>query len=89
MMYKPMRDRNGQIYYVFDEDAAEEFMDFKDAFYDCMNIFIETLETLKDAVLAIDIPNIDPFPEPEMLPEPEQEPLSEPDAYSQQNDLPF
>ena len=23
MMYKPMRDRNGQLFYVFDEDAAE------------------------------------------------------------------
>jgi hypothetical protein len=26
-MYKPLRGHNGQLYYVFDEDAAEEFLD--------------------------------------------------------------
>jgi len=88
-MYKPMRGRNGQLFYVFDEDAAEELLDFQDTFSDCMDTLMEALENLKDAVLTIDVPNIEPFPEPEMLPEPEPESIPEPDAYSQQNDLPF
>ena len=90
-MYKPMRGHNGQLYYVFDEDAAEELLDFQDIFSDCMDTLIETLENLKDAVLSIDVPNIEPFPEPEQLPESEFAPesLPKPEAYSQQNDLPF
>ena len=88
-MYKPMRGRNGQLYYVFDEDAAEELQDFQDTFSDCMDTLIETLENLKDAVLSIDVPNIEPFPEPEMLPDPESEQLARPEAYPYSNDLPF
>ena len=88
-MYKPMRGRNGQLFYVFDEDAAEELLDFQDTFSDCMDTLIEALENLKDAVLSIDVPNIEPFPEPEMLPEPEPEQLPKPEAYPHSNDLPF
>ena len=36
-MYKPMRGRNGQLYYVFDEDAAEELLDFQDTFSGCID----------------------------------------------------
>ncbi len=88
-MYKPMRGRNGQLFYVFDEDAAEELLDFQDTFSDCMDTLIETLENLKDAVLSLDVPNIEPFPEPEMLPEPEPEQLPRPEVNLQQDDLPF
>lgn len=88
-MYRPMRGRDGHLYYVFDEDAAEELLDFQDTFSDCMSILIETLENLKDAVLSIDVPNIEPFPEPEMLPDPEPEQPPGSEAYPQQNDLPF
>ena len=28
-MYKPLRGRDGEIYYVFDADTAEEFLDFR------------------------------------------------------------
>ena len=80
-MYKPMRGHNGRLFYVFDGDAAEELLDFQDAFSDCMSTLIENLENLRDAVLSIDVPNTDLFPEPEMLPDPED--------YTQQNDLPF
>ena len=88
-MYKPMRGRNGQLYYVFDEDAAEELLDFQDTFSDCMDTLIETLENLKDTVLSIDVPNIEPFPEPEILPDPESEQPARPEAYPYSNDLPF
>ncbi len=88
-MYRPMRGRDGHLYYVFDEDAAEELLDFQDTFSDCMDTLIETLENLKDAVLSIDVPNIEPFPEPEMLPAPELKQPSVPEAYPQQDDLPF
>ena len=81
MMYKPMRSRVGRLFYVFDEDAAEELLDFQDTFSDCMDTLIETLENLKDVVLSIDVPNIEPFPEPERFPDSEEIP--------QQNDLPF
>ena len=81
MMYKPLRGRNGQLYYVFDEDAVEEFLDFQDTFSECMNSLIETLENLRDAVLSIDVPNIEPFPEPELVPDLEEQ--------SEWNDLPF
>ena len=81
MMYKPMKSRDGRLFYVFDEDAAEELLDFQDTFSDCMDTLIETLENLKDAVLSIDVPNIEPFPEPERFPDSEEIP--------QQNDLPF
>ena len=85
-----MRGRNGQLFYVFDEDAAEEeLLDFQDTISECMDTLIETLENLKDAVLSIDIPNIEPFPEPEMLPEPDPKLFPETDVDSQQNDLPF
>ena len=79
-MYKPLRDSNGQLVYVFDEDAAEELLDFQDTFAECIDSLIETLDTLRDAVCGIDVPNIESFPEPEQLPEPEEQ---------QQNDLPF
>ena len=46
-----------------------------------MNSLIETLENLRDAVLSIDVPNIEPFPEPELIPDSEEQ--------SQWNDLPF
>ena len=71
-MYKPMRSRNGQFFYVFDEDATEELLDFQDTFSDCMDTLIEALENLKDAVLSIDVPNIEMSPEPEWLPFPEE-----------------
>ena len=47
-MYKPMRSRNGQFFYVFDEDATEELLDFQDTFSDCMDTLIEALENLKE-----------------------------------------
>ena len=87
MMYKPMKDRNGRLFYVFDEDAAEELLDFKDSFSDCMDTLIESLENLKEAVLSIDVPDIEPFPEPGRLPVPDPKPFSEMEAHS--NDLPF
>ena len=80
-MYKPLRGRNGELYYVFDEEAAEEFLDFQDAFADCMNTLIESLENIKDAVLSIDVPDIEPFPEPDPMP-----PLEE---QEHENELPF
>ena len=80
-MYKPMRGRNGQLYYVFDEDAAEELLDFQDTFSGCIDSLIETLEELRDAVCGIDVPNIEPFPEPERLPDQE--------VYPPEKELPF
>ena len=81
MMYKPMRGHNGQLYYVFDEDAAEELLDFQDTFSGCIDSLIETLEELRDAVCGIDVPNIEPFPEPDPMPLPE-----DPEQYGE---LPF
>ena len=46
-----------------------------------MDSLIETLENLRDAVLSIDVPNIEPFPEPEPLPDLKEQ--------SEWNDLPF
>ena len=80
-MYRPMKDRNGRLCYVFDEDAAEELLDFQDTFSDCIDSLIEILDNLREAVLSIDVPNIEPFPEPEWLPDPDEQP--------QQSDLPF
>ena len=80
-MYKPLRGRNGQLYYVFDEDAAEELLDFQDTFSECIDSLIETLDTLRDAVCSIDVPNIEPFPEPDPMP-----PLEE---TEQHYELPF
>ena len=88
-MYRPMRGRDGHLYYVFDADAADDLLDFQDTFSDCMDTLIEALENLKDAVLSLDIPDIEPLPEPEMLPEPEPEQRPRPEAYLQQEDLPF
>ena len=70
-MYMPMRDRNGQLYYVFDEDAAEELLDFQDTFSGCIDSLVETLEELRDAVCGFDLPNIEPFPKPEQIPDSE------------------
>ena len=80
-MYKPLRGRNGELYYIFDEDAAEELLDFQDTFCECIDSLIETLDTLRDAVCGIAVPDIEPFPEPEPLPLPEEP--------EQQNELPF
>lgn len=81
MMYKPMRDRNGQLYYVFDEDAAEELLDFQDTFSGCIDFLIEVLEELRDAVCGFDVPNNEPFPEPEQI--------TDPEVQLPQKDLPF
>ena len=80
-MYKPLRGRDGEIYYVFDADAAEELLDFKDTFSKCIDSLIETLDTLRDAVCGIAVPDIEPFPEPESMPLPEEP--------EQQNELSF
>ena len=80
-MYKPLRGRDGEIYYVFDADAAEELLDFQDTFSECIDSLIETLDTLRDAVCGIAVPDIEPFPEPESMPFPEEP--------EQQNELPF
>ena len=80
-MYKPMRGRNGQLYYVFDEDAAEELLDFQDTFSGCIDSLMETLEELRDAVCGIDVPNIELFPEPEQI--------TDPEAQMPQKELPF
>ncbi len=80
-MYKPLRGRDGEIYYVFDADAAEELLDFQDTFSECIDSLIETLDTLRDAVCGIAVPDIEPFPEPESMPLPEDP--------EQQNELPF
>ena len=80
-MYKPLRRRNGELYYVFDEDTAEELQDFQDVFSECIDSLIETLDTLRDAVCGIAVPDIEPFPEPEPMPLPEEQ--------EQQNELPF
>ena len=73
MMYKPMRDCNGQLYYVFDEDAAEEILDFQDAAYNCLDTMMDALEELRDAIYHFPVPIIEPLPEPEMLPDPEEQ----------------
>jgi len=80
-MYKPMKGRNGQLYYVFDEDAARELLDFQDTFSDCIDSLIETLDSLRDAVCGMEVPDIEPFPEPD--------PLSLPEETKQENELPF
>ena len=80
-MYRPMRGHNGELYYVFDEDAAQELLDFQDTFSDCIDSLIETLDSLRDAVCGMQVPDTEPFPEPDhmlLLEETEQE-----------NDLPF
>ena len=43
--------------------------------------FDACLKNLRDAVLSIDVPNIEPFPEPEPLPDLEEQ--------SEWNELPF
>ncbi len=80
-MYKPMRGRNGQLYYVFDEDAARELLDFQDNFSDCIDSLMETLDSLRDAVCGMEVPDIEPFPEPDPMPLPEES--------TQENGLPF
>lgn len=54
---------------------------FQDTFSGCIDSLIETLEELRDAVCGIDVPNIEPFPEPDPMPLPE-----EPEQYGE---LPF
>ena len=71
-MYKPLKGRNGQLYYVFDEDAARELLDFQDTFSDCIDSLIETLDSLRDAVCGMEVPDIKPFPEPDPIPLPEE-----------------
>ncbi len=73
MMYKPMRGRNGQLYYVFDEDAAEEILDFQDTAYNCLDTMVDALQELRDAIYNFPVPNIELFPEPEILPDPEEQ----------------
>lgn len=80
-MYKPLKGRNGQLYYVFDEDAAQELLDFQDTFSDCIDSLIETLDSLRDAVCGMEIPDIEPFLEPD--------PMLLPEETEQENDLPF
>lgn len=80
-MYKPMRGPNGQLYYVFDEDAARELLDFQDTFADCIDSLIETLDSLRDAVCGMEVPDTEPFPEPD--------PMLLLEQTEQENELPF
>lgn len=61
-------------------DAARELLDFRDTFSDCIDSLIETLDILRDAVCGMEIPVIEPFPEPDPMPLQEE---------TQQNELPF
>ena len=78
-MYKPMKGRNGQLFYVFDENAAEEMLDLQDEATEYIDTIIDAFRGLKDLLGSIPVPNIEPYPKPK---------LTLNDLYLQ-NDLPF
>jgi len=62
-MYKPLTDKDGNLFYILDEDAAEEMLDLQDEAVECVEKMIDALSTLKDLIWSIPIPNDEPFPQ--------------------------
>ena len=81
-MYKPMKGRNGQLFYVLDEDAAEEMLDLQDEAGEYIDAIIDAFRGLKDLLGAIPVPNTEPFPKPKLT-------LNDLPLQNEQNDLPF
>ena len=83
-MYKPLRGRNGQLFYVLDEDAAEEMLDLQDEASEYMDTIIDAFRGLKELLGSIPMPNIEPFPKPKP-----KLTLNDLPLQDEQNDLPF
>ena len=66
-MYKPLTDKDGKLFYILDEDAAEEMLDLQDEAVECVETMIDALNTLKDLIWSIPIPNDEPFPHPKSM----------------------
>ena len=81
-MYKPLTDKDGNLFYILDEDAAEEMLDLQDEAVECVETMIDALSTLKELIWSIPIPNDEPFPKPELT-------LGDLPVEQDQNDLPF
>ena len=81
-MYKPMKGRNGQLFYVFDENAAEEMLDLQDEATEYIDTIIDAFRGLKDLLGSIPVPNIEPYPKPKLT-------LNDLYLQNEQNDLPF
>ncbi len=81
-MYKPLTDKDGKLFYILDEDAAEEMLDLQDEAVECVETMIDALNTLKDLIWSIPIPNDEPFPQPKPM-------LDILPVEHDQNDLPF
>ena len=81
-MYKPMKGRNGHLFYVLDEDAAEEMLDLQAEASEYIDTIIDAFRGLKDLLGSIPVPNIEPFPKPILT-------LNDLPLQYEQNDLPF
>ena len=66
-MYKLMTTKEGQLFYVFDEDAAEEMLDFQDEAANCLDTIMDALHELKDLICSIPVPNMEPFPKSKVI----------------------
>ena len=45
-MYKPLTDKDGKLFYILDEDAAEEMLDLQDEAVECVETMIDALNYL-------------------------------------------
>ena len=66
-MYKLMTTKNGQLVFVFDEDAADEMLDFQNEAADCMDTIMDALRELKDLICSLPVPNTESFPKPKVI----------------------
>lgn len=48
-------------------------LDFQDIAYNCIETMVDALKEFRDAIYNFSVPNIEPFPEADMLPDPEEQ----------------
>ena len=61
-MYKAKMDYDGELSYVFDENAADEMDDFKESAIECIDDMIYALDNLKELICSFPVPDEKPYP---------------------------
>ena len=80
-MYRAKIDYCGELSYVFDEDAADEMLDFQESAAEYITNMIDALENLRELICSFPLPNMEPIP---INPEP-----TDPDYKESEGELPF
>lgn len=62
-MYKAKMDcYDGELFYVFDEYAADEMLEFQESVAECIDDMMDALDRLKELICSFPVPEEKPYP---------------------------